>query len=52
MSGRLEDPGLAAVCARCGEPREAHGGAKHLGACPGQHGLYAKRFQLQQRDRD
>lgn len=49
--GRLPDPGLAAVCAHCGEPREAHGGPKRLGACPGQSGLYAKRFSLREEDK-
>lgn len=49
--GRLPDPGLAAICARCGEPREAHGGPKHLGACPDESRLYARRFQLQERDK-
>lgn len=51
MSGRLPDPGLAVVCDRCGEPREAHGGPKHLGACPGQSGLYAERFRLRPGDK-
>lgn len=51
MSGRLPDPGLAAVCVR-GEPREAHGGERHLGACPGERGLYARRFRLRGEDRD
>src|SRR5687767_1302128 len=49
--GRLPDPGLAAVCGRCGEPREAHGGPKHYGACPGEHGLTARRFSLAAEDR-
>lgn len=49
--GRLPDPGIGAVCARCGEPREAHGGPKHYGACPGEAGLYARRFQLRDEDK-
>lgn len=49
--GRLPDPGEAAVCARCGEPRPAHGGPKHLGACPGEHGVRAPRFQLRDEDK-
>lgn len=49
--GRLPDPGLAAVCDRCDEPREAHGGPKHLGACPDQHGLHAARFRLREDDK-
>ena len=49
--GRLPDPGLAAICARCNEPREAHGGPKHYGACPDQSGLRAARFRLQEADR-
>lgn len=49
--GRLPDPGLAAICDRCGEPREAHGGLKKLGACPGQSGLYAKRFRIREADK-
>jgi hypothetical protein len=49
--GRLPDPGLAAVCDRCGEPREAHGGPKHYGACPGRSGLRAARFRLEATDK-
>jgi hypothetical protein len=49
--GRLPDPGLAAVCGRCGEPREAHGGPKLFGACPDQSGLRAKRFSIAPEDR-
>lgn len=49
--GRLPDPGLAAVCGRCGEPREAHGGPKLLGACPDQSGVQAKRFSIAPEDR-
>lgn len=49
--GRLPDPGLGAICARCGEPREAHGGQRQLGACPNQTGLYAKRFQIRDEDK-
>jgi hypothetical protein len=49
--GRLPDPGLAAICARCGEPREAHGGLSHLGACPDERGLRARRFQLRTEDK-
>lgn len=49
--GRLPDPGLGAICARCNEPREAHGGPKHYGACPDQSGLRAARFRLQEADR-
>lgn len=49
--GRLPDPGLAAVCGRCGEPREAHGGPKLFGACPGESGLRAKRFSIAPEDR-
>lgn len=37
--GRLPDPGMGVLCGRCGEPREAHGGPKHLGACPDQSGF-------------
>jgi hypothetical protein len=50
VTGRLPDPGLAAVC-ECGEPREAHGGYRRLGACPGEAGLYARRFRLRDEDR-
>lgn len=49
--GRLPDPGLGAVCARCGDPRQAHGGPKHYGACPDQSGLRAARFRLQEVDK-
>jgi hypothetical protein len=51
--GRLPDPGLGALCAwpACGEPREAHGGESHYGACPGESGLYAKRFSIAAEDR-
>lgn len=49
--GRLPDPGLGAVCGRCGEPREAHGGPKLLGACPDQSGLRARRFSIAPEDR-
>jgi hypothetical protein len=49
--GRLPDPGLAAICGRCREPREAHGGEKHYGACPDEHGLYARRFSIAAEDR-
>lgn len=49
--GRLPDPGLAAVCGRCKEPREAHGGDKHYGACPDQSGLHAARFSIAPEDR-
>lgn len=49
--GRLPDPGLGAICARCTEPREAHGGPKHYGACPDQSGLRAARFRLQEVDK-
>ncbi len=49
--GRLPDPGLGAICARCGDPREAHGGPKHYGACPDQSGLRAARFRLQEVDK-
>lgn len=49
--GRLPDPGLAALCATCREPREAHGGPKHYGACPGRSGLHADRFRLQEVDK-
>lgn len=49
--GRLPDPGLGAVCGRCGEPREAHGGPKLLGACPDQSGLRARRFSIPAEDR-
>lgn len=49
--GRLPDPGLAAVCGRCGEPREAHGGPKLLGACPDESGLRARRFSIAPEDR-
>jgi hypothetical protein len=51
MAGRLPDPGLAAVCAGCGEPREAHGGRKNLGACPAEQGLRARRFKLGEADK-
>lgn len=49
--GRWPDPGLAAICNRCGEPREAHGGPKHMGACPGQSGLQGRRFTLRDEDK-
>lgn len=49
--GRLPDPGLAALCARCTEPREAHGGPEHYGACPDQSGLRAARFRLMEADK-
>ena len=49
--GRLPDPGLAALCATCREPREAHGGPKHYGACPGRSGLHADRFRIAEEDR-
>jgi hypothetical protein len=49
--GRLPDPGLGALCGRCEEPREAHGGEKHYGACPDQAGLYARRFSIAAEDR-
>lgn len=49
--GRLPDPGLAALCARCGDPREAHGGPRHYGACPDQSGLRAARFRLAEADK-
>jgi hypothetical protein len=48
--GRLPDPGPDAVC-ECGQPRNAHGGAQHLGACPGGQGLYAPRFRLRDDDK-
>lgn len=49
--GRLPDPGMGAICGRCGEPREAHGGPSHLGACPGESGIDAKRFSIEPGDR-
>lgn len=49
--GRLPDPGMGAICARCDEPREAHGGRRHLGACPGESGIDAKRFSIRIEDR-
>jgi hypothetical protein len=49
--GRLPDPGMGAICGRCGEPREAHGGRQHLGACPGEIGLRAQRFSIALNDR-
>lgn len=51
QGGRHPDPGMGVICARCGEPRLAHGGRKKLGACPGQHGLQAHRFQLRAEDK-
>jgi hypothetical protein len=51
QGGRHPDPGLAAICNRCGEPREAHGGPRKLGACPDQRGLHARRFQLRSEDK-
>ncbi|HEV8653183.1 MAG TPA: hypothetical protein VG276_28255 [Actinomycetes bacterium] len=42
--GRLPDPGMAVLCASCDQPRQAHGGRRHLGACPGHEGLHAQRF--------
>jgi hypothetical protein len=42
---------MGAICGRCGEPREAHGGASHLGACPGESGIQAKRFSIGPEDR-
>jgi hypothetical protein len=42
---------MGAICARCGEPREAHGGPKSLGACPGETGIKAKRFSIAIEDR-
>lgn len=49
--GRLPDPGMGAICGRCGEPRLAHGGPSHLGACPGESGIQAKRFSIAPEDR-
>lgn len=49
--GRLPDPGMGAICGRCGEPRLAHGGPRHLGACPGESGIEAKRFSIASDDR-
>lgn len=49
--GRHPDPGMGVVCARCDEPRLAHGGPEKLGACPDQSGLYARRFQLRDEDK-
>lgn len=51
QGGRHPDPGQAAICARCGEPREAHGGPKKLGNCPDQSGLQGKRFSLRSEDK-
>lgn len=51
MTGRLPDPGMGAICGRCGEPRLAHGGPKRMGACPGETGLQAKRFSIAPDDR-
>lgn len=51
QGGRHPDPGLGAICARCGEPREAHGGPKKLGICPGQSGLSGRRFSLRDEDK-
>lgn len=42
---------MGAICGRCGEPREAHGGPAHLGACPGESGIQAKRFSIATGDR-
>src|SRR6266498_3845572 len=45
MGGRpYEDNDFARPCARCGWQRREHGGLAHLGACPDEHGLYARRF--------
>lgn len=49
--GRLPDPGMGVVCARCGEPRPAHSGAKHLGRCPDQTGIRGRRFSIPPADR-
>lgn len=44
--GRITDPGLDAICSHCNQPRRQHGGPTNYGACPGQRGLYAKRFSM------
>lgn len=51
QGGRLPDPGMDAVCARCDQPRGAHGGPKKLGICPDQSGLQGKRFALRDEDK-
>jgi hypothetical protein len=42
--GRLPDPAMQVPCVRCRRPRGEHGGRRRLGACPGETGLYARRF--------